>query len=152
MSQGNPRKGLIKRNNPCNIKAVALSVQSLTLSLTLQREGQNDRITDRTKTICPGSSISGTQSVMYTNQLSFQLLHICCSFLYFGQINVFVFPLSSRKRTHRGVHQDQQRSINKADNNKRKSEQAHIPHAPTLLENAAHYAYYHYEGWYWSIM
>ena len=24
--------------------------------------------------------------------------------------------------------------------NDRKSEQAHIPHAPTLLENAAHYA------------
>ena len=29
----------------------------------------------------------------------------------------------------------------------KKNEQAHIPHAPTLLENAAHYAYYNYEGW-----
>ena len=33
--------------------------------------------------------------------------------------------------------------------NERKSEQAHIPHAPTLLENAAHYAYHHYERSYW---
>ena len=30
--------------------------------------------------------------------------------------------------------------------NERKREQAHVPHAPTLLENAAHYAYYNYEG------
>ena len=35
--------------------------------------------------------------------------------------------------------------------NKRKSEQAHISHTPTLLENAAYYAYHHYEKWYWSI-
>ena len=28
----------------------------------------------------------------------------------------------------------------------KKNEQAHIPHAPTLLENAAYYAYYNYEG------
>ena len=35
--------------------------------------------------------------------------------------------------------------------NERKKEQAHKPYAPTLLENAAHYAYHHNERWYWSI-
>ena len=38
-----------------NIKALAFTVQKLTLlaRLKFQREWQNDRMTDRTKTICP---------------------------------------------------------------------------------------------------
>ena len=36
-----------------NIKALALSVQKLLARLKFQRGGQHDRMTDRTKTICP---------------------------------------------------------------------------------------------------
>ena len=35
-----------------NIKALALTVQKLLARLKFQREGQNDRMTDRAKTIC----------------------------------------------------------------------------------------------------
>ena len=50
-------QGILMRN----IKALALSVQKLlyVARLQFQKGGQNDRMTDMTKTICPLSLISG---------------------------------------------------------------------------------------------
>ena len=67
-----------------NIRALALTVQKLLAMLKFQRGGQNDWMTDRTKTICPPIfDLGGIKNIVATFMtFSNCTVHLKCNYVH----------------------------------------------------------------------